>query len=110
MACEDEKAVLNLMRRFSAAMRFAYNRLLEGKTREELKRENGPLSALFGLNTRYADSAIEKARAVLDSARELSQDPRKVVFVGRKLFEQLKRKHLSGKARKCVRQEWEERR
>jgi predicted transposase len=68
---EDEQAVLDLMRRFSSAVRFAYNRLLEGKTREELKREDSPLCRLFGLNTRWADGAIEKARAVLDSAREL---------------------------------------
>jgi predicted transposase len=72
---EDEQAVLDLMRRFSGAIRFAYNRLLEGKTREELKRESGPLRRLFGLNTRYADGAIEKAQATLDSAKELGQDP-----------------------------------
>ena len=40
---EDEQAVLDLIRRFSSATRFAYRRLLEGKTREELKRESGPL-------------------------------------------------------------------
>jgi predicted transposase len=86
---EDEQAVLDLMRRFSSATRFAYQRLLEGQDRKELKREDGPLCTLFGLNTRYADGAIEKAQAALDSARELGQDPRKVVFGGRKLFEQL---------------------
>jgi len=107
---EDEQAVLDLTRRFSAATRFAYNRLLDGKTREELKRESGPLCRLFGLNTRYADGAIEKAQATLDSARELGQDPRKVVFGGRKLFEQLKRKHLSGKALLALKREWKERR
>ncbi len=107
---EDERAVLDLMRRFSSATRFAYNRLLEGKTREELKREDGPLCVLFHLNTRYADGAIEKARAALDSAKELGQDPRKVVFGGRKTFEQLKRKHLSGKAFLVLRREWKEKR
>jgi IS605 OrfB family transposase len=107
---EDEQAVLDLMRRFSSATRFAYQRLLEGKTREELKRENGPLCTLFGLNTRYADGAIEKAQATLDSARELGQDPRKVIFGGRKTFEQLKRKHLSGKALFALKREWKERR
>jgi IS605 OrfB family transposase len=107
---EDERAVLDLMRRFSSAIRFAYRRLLEGKSREELKRENGPLCTLFGLNTRYADGAIEKAQATLDSARELGQDPRKVVFGGRKLFKQLKRKHLSGKALLALKREWKERR
>jgi IS605 OrfB family transposase len=106
----DEAAVLDLMRRFSSATRFAYNRLLEGKDRKELKREDGPLCTLFGLNTRYADGAIEKAQATLDSAKELGQDPRKVVFGGRKLFEQLKRRHLSGKARERLRREWKEKR
>jgi predicted transposase len=106
----DEAAVLDLMRRFSSATRFAYQRLLEGQDRKELKREDGPLCTLFGLNTRYADEAIEKAQATLDSARELGQDPRKVVFGGRKLFEQLKRKHLSGKALLALKREWKERR
>jgi len=107
---EDERAVLDLMRRFSSATRFAYNRLLEGRDRKELKREDGSLCTLFGLNTRYADGAIEKAQATLDSAKELGQDPRKVVFGGRKLFERLKRRHLSGKAREDLRREWRERR
>jgi predicted transposase len=107
---EDERAVLDLMRRFSSATRFAYNRLLEGRDRKELKREDSPLCRLFGLNTRYADGAIEKAQAALDSARELGQDPRKVVFGGRKLFEQLKRRHLSGKALLALKREWKERR
>jgi IS605 OrfB family transposase len=107
---EDEGAVLDLMRRFSSATRYAYNRLLEGKTREELKRENSPLCQLFGLNTRYADGAIEKAQATLESAKELGQDPKKLVFGGRKLFEQLKRRHLSGKALLALKREWKERR
>jgi IS605 OrfB family transposase len=107
---EDEQAVLDLMRRFSSATRFAYQRLLEGRDRKELKREDGPLCTLFGLNTRYADGAIEKAQAILDSAKELGQDPQKVVFGGRKLFEQLKWRHLLGKARERLRREWKERR
>ncbi len=107
---EDERAVLDLMRRFSSATRYAYNRLLEGKTREELKREDGPLCGLFGLNTRYADGAIEKAQALIASAEELGQDPRKVVFGGRKLFEGLKRKHLSGKALLALKRKWKEKR
>jgi IS605 OrfB family transposase len=107
---EDERAVLDLMRRFSSATRFAYQRLLEGQDRKELKREDGPLCTLFGLNTRYADGAIEKAQATLDSARELGQDPRKVVFGGRKLFEQLTRGHLSGKALLALKREWKEKR
>jgi IS605 OrfB family transposase len=106
----DEQAVLDLMRRFSSAVRFAYQRLLEGQDRKELKREDGLLCTLFGLNTRYADGAIEKAQAILDSAQELGQDPRKVVFGSREVFEQLKRKHLSGKALLALKREWKERR
>jgi IS605 OrfB family transposase len=107
---EDEQAVLDLMRRFSSAVRFAYNRLLEGQDRKELKREDGPLCVLFALNTRYADGAIEKAQAILGSAKELGQNPRKVVFGGRKIFDQLKRRHLSGKALLALKREWKEKR
>jgi len=107
---EDEQAVLDLMRRFSSATRYAYQRLLEGRDRKELKREDGPLCQLFRLNTRYADAAIEKAQALIGSAEELGQDPRKVVFGGRKLFERLKRRHLSGKALLALKQGWKERR
>ncbi|BDG24814.1 IS200/IS605 family accessory protein TnpB-related protein [Thermus thermophilus] len=107
---EDRKATLDLMRRFSAAVRYAYNRLLEDQTREELKRADGFLCTSFRLNTRYADDAILKAQAVLDSARERGEDPRKVVFGGRKLFQQLKRRHLSGKPLKELKREWRERR
>jgi IS605 OrfB family transposase len=106
----DEAATLGLLRRYSSATRYAYNRLLEGKDRKELKREDGPLCQIFGLNTRYADGAIEKAQALIASAEELGQDPRKVVFGGKKLFEQLKRKHLSGKALLALKREWKERR
>ena len=107
---EDHKATLDLMRRFSAAARYAYNRLLEGWSREALKRENGPLCPFFGLNTRYADDAVMKAQALLDSARERGEDPRKVVFGGRRLFETLRRRHLSGKPLKEVKREWKEKR
>ncbi len=107
---EDFHLLLDLMRRFSAAVRYAYNRSLQGWSREALKRENGPLCTLFRLNTRYADDAILKAQAVLDSARERGEDPRKVVFGGRKLFETLKRGHLSGKPLKRLKREWRERR
>ena len=77
----EEAAVLDLMRRFSAAKRFAYNRL-EGRTREELKRQDGPLCPRFRLNTRHADEAIEK----------------------------VKRQHLSGKDWKRLQREWKEKR
>nr|WP_240695307.1 IS200/IS605 family accessory protein TnpB-related protein [Thermus caldilimi] len=107
----DHVATLDLMRRFSAAFRFAYNRLLEGEKREDLKKEDGPLCTLLGLNTRYADDAILKAKALLASQKELGENPRKVVFGGRKLFRQLSRLKKSNlplyERRK---REWRERR
>jgi predicted transposase len=33
---QDKEAVLDLMRRFSSAMRYAYQRLLEGKKKEKI--------------------------------------------------------------------------
>ncbi|MDN5332185.1 MAG: hypothetical protein PWP45_1410, partial [Tepidanaerobacteraceae bacterium] len=52
---EDKQEVLDLMRRWSSCVRFAYNRLLEGYSRNELKRE---LQGIFSLNSRYVDDAI----------------------------------------------------
>ena len=92
----DRREVLALMRRFSACMRHGYKRLLEGKTREELKKE---LPDIFGLNTRYVDDALLKAREVMKSREELGLSLRKVVFGGRGLFESLHRRHLLGRRR-----------
>jgi len=46
---QDKEIVLDLMRRFSSAMRYAYKRLLEGEKRKDLKKH---LSKLFNINTR----------------------------------------------------------
>lgn len=56
---EDKQKVLELMRRWSSCMRFAYNRLLEGKSRNELKRE---LQGIFNLNSRYVDERTWQQR------------------------------------------------
>ncbi|WP_038043915.1 IS200/IS605 family accessory protein TnpB-related protein [Thermus tengchongensis] len=107
----DYVATLDLMRRFSSAVRYGYKRLLEGEDRKELKREDGPLCTLFHLNTRYADDALLKAEALLTSQRELRENPRKVVFGGRKLLAdlaRLKRSNLPLYERKKA--EWRERR
>jgi IS605 OrfB family transposase len=49
-------------------MRWAFNRLLEGASRDEIKKLG---QELFGINSRYADDARLKAQAVLDSQKEL---------------------------------------
>jgi IS605 OrfB family transposase len=95
------------MRRFSSAMRFAFQRLLEGKEESEVLKE---LSSLFDLNSRYAYGALVKAKMTIASLKELDQSPKKVIFGGRKLFEELSKKHLSGKRRDELLKKWRERR
>ncbi|MCC6011663.1 IS200/IS605 family accessory protein TnpB-related protein [Candidatus Caldipriscus sp.] len=104
---EDKEKVLNLMRKFSSMVRFAYKRLLEKMERKELKKL---LAQKYGINTRYSDSAIFLAQQTLDSCLQRGQNPKKLVFGSRVVFEKLKKKHLTGKRREKIRQEWEERR
>jgi IS605 OrfB family transposase len=104
---EDKEKVLNLMRKFSSMVRFAYKRLLEKMERKELKKL---LAQKYRINTRYSDDAIFLAQQTLDSCVERGQNPKKIVFGSRELFEKLKKKHLTGKRREKLRQEWEERR
>ncbi len=88
-------------------MRYAYKRLLEGKIRKDLKKE---LQAIFGINSRYADDAIVKAQNVINLCKAKNQNPVKVIFGGRKLFNQLKKKHLTSKRREKLKQKWKEKR
>ena len=103
----DKGKVLSLMREFSSALRYAYKKLLEGKTRNELKKE---LPSLFNLNTRYADDAIKMAQSIISLCEEKGRNPHKVIFGGRELFEKLKKKHLNGKQREKLKQTWQEKR
>ncbi|AAM23804.1 IS605 OrfB family transposase [Caldanaerobacter subterraneus subsp. tengcongensis MB4] len=104
---EDKQIVLNLMRRWSSCMRFAYKRLLEGYDRKTLKRD---LQGMFDLNSRYVDDAIMKAKSTLESARELGRSPRKVIFGGRDLFGKLQKRHINGKEYQKLKTKWQEKR
>jgi len=104
---EDKGRVLTLMRKFSSMVRFTYKRLLRGAERKELIKL---LSRKYGINTRYSDAAILLAKQNLDSCIEREQNPKKIVFGSRELFEKLKKKHLTDKRREELRQKWEERR
>ena len=104
---EDKGRVLTLMRKFSSMVRFAYKRLMEGASSKELKKL---LAQKYGINTRYSSDAILLAQQTLESCVEREQNPKKLVFGSRKLFEQLQKKHLKGKRREELRQKWEERR
>jgi transposase, putative, N-terminal domain len=102
---EDINAILDLMRRFSSAMRYAYKRLLEGEKRKDLKKH---LSKLFNINTRYSDDAILLAQSMITLCKEREQNPKKLIFGSRKVFEQLKKNHLTGKRRKQLKTKWKE--
>jgi IS605 OrfB family transposase len=104
---EDKGRVLALMRKFSSMVRFAYKRLMGGAASKELKKL---LAQKYGINTRYSSDAIVLAQQTLESCLEREQNPKKLVFGSRELFEQLKKKHLTGKRRETLRQKWEERR
>ncbi len=86
-------------------MRYAYQRLLEGEKRKDLKKQ---LSKLFNINTRYSDDAILLAQSTISSCKERCQNPKKLIFGSRKLFEQLKKNHLTGKRRKQLKTKWKE--
>ncbi|RMG99784.1 MAG: transposase, partial [Aquificota bacterium] len=77
LSSEDKEKLLDLMRRFSSAVRYAYNRLLENKNQSEVQKL---LQEVFSLNARYSASACFKAQAILSSCKERGQNPKKLVF------------------------------
>ena len=54
----------NLMREFSAAKRYSYNRLLNGLDQNET---NKLLQRVFRLNKRYSEDATLQAKTIIDS-------------------------------------------
>jgi IS605 OrfB family transposase len=104
---EENEKVLALMRRFSSATRYAYKRLLEGVAEKEIEKR---VAEKHKLNARYVKDAVLIAKQVLKSCIQRGQNPKKLVFGSRELFEKLKKKHLTGKLREGLRQRWEERR
>jgi len=104
---KEEKEVSELMRNFSSCMRYAYNRLLEDWERKDLKKH---LQLVFPLNSRYCDDAIVKANVSLKSCKEKGENPRKLIFGGRELFEKLHKRHLTGKRLEELKRKWKEKR
>lgn len=66
-AVELEK-LNRLMTVFCAALRYSFNRLLEGEQSGKLIKST---SALFHLNKRYAEDAVMQAQAMISSQKEL---------------------------------------
>jgi IS605 OrfB family transposase len=104
---EEKEKVLALMCRFSSATRYAYKRLLEGVAEKEIEKA---IQEKHKLNARYVRDAVLIAKGILKSCIERGQNPKKLVFGSRELFEKLKKKHLTGKRRERLCQRWEERR
>ena len=108
----NRKAVMVLtilMRIFNACKRFAYQRLLEGVPRRELKKI---LQRIFKLNSRYCDDAILQAQETLSSVTELGGNPKKVIWGSKRLYNKLveaKKKNDRKKIRQ-LEKEWRDRR
>jgi len=105
---EEKEQILKLMRNFSSAIRFSYKRLLEGFT--SLQAYKITRKKLPELNSHYVSCAVEKAREVFQSCKSRGQNPKKLIFGGRALFEKLKKKHLQGKKLKELKRKWKEKR
>ncbi len=71
---KDLALLKDLMRRWSSAYRYAYKRLLEGKSLSDISKE---LQNLFSLNSRYSYSAVIKAQATLSAAKEKGENPKR---------------------------------
>lgn len=65
---EQRKIIDNLMLVFCTAIRFSFNRLLEGNEIKELEKD---VSRKYNLNIRQAKDAVENARQIILSQREL---------------------------------------
>jgi transposase, putative, N-terminal domain len=104
---ENRDTVLDLMRRFSSAMRYAYKRLLESEKRKDLKKN---ILRLFNINTRYSDDAILLAKQTIEIYKSHNKNPKKVIFGSRALFDKLNKKHLTGKSRNSLIKKWREKR
>jgi IS605 OrfB family transposase len=105
---EEKNQILKLMRSFSSAVRSSYKRLLEGFTPSQaykITRQKFP-----ELNSHYVSCAVEKVREIFQSCKARGQNPKKLIFGGRTLFEKLKKNHLQGKRLKELKRKWKEKR
>ncbi len=104
---QDKEKVLNLMRIWSSAMRYAYKRLLESMDINTLRKL---IQNVFGLNARYSHSAIVKAQALMKVRKEKGESLKKVIFGGRDNFRKLQKRHINGKDYQKLKIQFQERR
>jgi predicted transposase len=66
---EEHKNIIdNMMTVFCTAIRYSFKRLLEGKKIEDLEKE---VARKYNLNIRQAKDAVENARQIIQSQKEL---------------------------------------
>jgi len=105
---EDYEEISKLMRLYGSAVRYAYNRFLDGHIKNEVYHL---VRKIFkDLSSWYVESAIGEALEILRSVKSKGGNPRKVVFGGRKLFAKLCIRHLQGWRLEEVKRKWNEKR
>ncbi|MBU4341166.1 MAG: transposase, partial [Candidatus Altiarchaeota archaeon] len=68
---EEQEQIDNLMRVYQSTKRYSFNRLLEERKLNELKKE---VMAKFSLNARYSYAAINDAERIIKSQKELIKE------------------------------------
>ena len=105
---KDYQELSKLMRLYSSAFRYAYNRFLDNYSKNEVYHL---IRQVFkDLPSWYANSAIEEAIKKLKSIKSQGINPRKVVFGGKRNFEKLCKRNLQGWRIEEIKREWYERR
>ena len=89
---EDAQKIRDKMHKQTASKHTAFNRLLEGDLRNDLKKEH---QELFGINSRYADDSIYDAQTLIDAIIAKGLDPEGTIFGGANIFSKLQSKTLS---------------
>ena len=107
---KDKSALDHLMRVYSSCVRYVFQRII---TQEEPKKHNDfhkLLKEKFELNYRYMEEAIQEAKAKASSCKELKTDPKQVIFGSRKIFNNLKKRHISEYQRRELKEKYREQR
>jgi len=65
---ENIKTIDNLMVIFCSAIRYSFNRILEGKQTSDIEKDT---AKKYGLNIRQSKDAVENARQIIASQKKL---------------------------------------
>jgi predicted transposase len=107
ISTEQEDILNHLQTLFSSAVRFAYQRLLEGVVKKDIQKL---IQEKYGLNSRYASDTIEQARQLkLSQARLLDMHVEnwqtKVKAVKKKIAKTKKPEQIPGLQAKLAKRE-----